>query len=584
MGDTAPDVVIRGGVVVDGTGAPARTADVAIVDGWITEVGRVRHRGRREIGADGALVTPGWVDVHTHYDGQATWDTQLAPSSWHGVTTAVMGNCGVGFAPVHDHDHQRLIELMEGVEDIPGAALHEGLAWGWNDFAGYLDAVDALPHDIDVAAQLPHGALRLFVMGERGADRETASADEIAQMASIAESAIRAGALGFTTSRTLNHRTSRGQPTPTLTAAREELVAIAAGVGRAGAGVLQLVSDFVDVEEEFGNVWAMAEASGRPVSFSLVQNPFAPNAYRDLLERMASAASAGLTIRGQVATRAVGLLLGLQGTLNPVMANPVYCEIASLDLGERVAIMADPVFKARLLEADTGQRDTSKLGGGVVRLFDKMFVLGDPPDYEPDPDQNVAALARRQGRDALEFVYDTLLQDEGRRFLYLPALNFASGNLDAVREMLLDDRTIPGLGDGGAHVGTICDGSFPTTLLTHWCRDRAGERLEVPFVVKAQCHDTARAVGLRDRGVVAPGFKADLNVIDFDGLRCGPPEMHFDLPAGGRRLLQRADGYLHTIVAGREVYRNGVPTGETPGRLVRGAQTGLRHRSVGSPT
>jgi N-acyl-D-aspartate/D-glutamate deacylase len=286
----------------------------------------------------------------------------------------------------------------------------------------------------------------------------------------------------------------------------------------------------------------MAEASGRPVSFSLVQNPFAPNAYRDLLERMASAASAGLTIRGQVATRAVGLLLGLQGTLNPVMANPVYREIASLDLGERVAIMAEPMFKARLLKADTGQRDTSKLGGGVVRLFDKMFVLGDPPDYEPDPDQNVAALARRQGRDALEFVYDTLLQDEGRRFLYLPALNFASGNLDAVREMLLDDRTIPGLGDGGAHVGTICDGSFPTTLLTHWCRDRAGERLDVPFVVKAQCHDTARAVGLRDRGVVAPGFKADLNVIDFNGLRCGPPEMHFDLPAGGRRLLQRADG------------------------------------------
>lgn len=572
MGDIVPDVVIRGGKVVDGTGSPERTADVAIVGDRIVEVGRVEQRGRREIHADGALVAPGWVDVHTHYDGQATWDTQLAPSSLHGVTTVVMGNCGVGFAPVHDHDHQRLIELMEGVEDIPGAALNEGLQWGWNDFAGYLDAVASVPHDIDVAAQLPHGALRLFVMGERGANREAATTDEIEQMASIAEEAIRVGALGFTTSRTLNHRTSRGEPTPTLTAARDELVGIARGVGRAHSGVLQLVSDFRDIDEEFGNLRAMAEASGRPASFSLIQNPFDPDSFRDLLERMAQAEEDGLTIRGQVATRAIGLLLGLQCTLNPLMANPVYGEIAVLELRERVAVMRDPRFKARLLDADAGQRDTSKLGGGVIRLFENMFLLADPPDYEPARDQNLVSLARRANRDPLEFVYDALLEDEGRSFLYLPALNFAAGNLDAVREMLLDERTIPGLGDGGAHVGTICDGSFPTTLLTHWCRDRDGERLTAPFVVKAQCHDTAIAVGLADRGVVAPGYKADLNVIDFDGLRLASPEMHFDLPAGGRRLLQRADGYLHTIVSGREVYENGTPTGESPGQLVRGAQ------------
>ena len=366
--------MIRDGTVVDGTGAGERRADVAIVGDRIVAVGDVDLTGRREIAADGALVTPGWVDVHTHYDGQATWDQRLAPSSVHGVTTVVMGNCGVGFAPVHDSDHQRLIELMEGVEDIPGAALHEGLAWGWNSFGEYLDALDAIPHDIDLAAQLPHGALRLFVMGDRGAAGESATPDEIEQMGLLAGEAIRAGALGFTTSRTLNHRTSRGDPTPTLRASRDELVGIAIGVGREGTGVLQLVSDFIDVEDEFATLRAMVVASPRD-----------PGGYRRMLDLLDEAHADGLEIRGQVATRAVGLLLGLQATLNPLMANPVYREIADLPLGERVSAMRDEGFRARVFAADAGQRDRSKLGGGVVRAFENMFVLGDPPNYEPDP-------------------------------------------------------------------------------------------------------------------------------------------------------------------------------------------------------
>ena len=568
-----PDLVIRGGIIVDGNGGPEREADVAIVGDTIVTVGRVEQTGRREIDADGSLVTPGWVDVHTHYDGQATWDQQLAPSSVQGVTTVVMGNCGVGFAPVHARDHQRLIELMEGVEDIPGAALHEGLAWNWSTFGEYLDAVDSIPHDIDVAAQVPHGALRLFVMGARGADGDKATPQEIEEMAELAKEAIEAGALGFTTSRTLNHRTSRGDPTPTLKAAREELVGIARGVGRAGTGVLQLVSDFIDVSDEFGNLRAMVEASSRPASFTLVQSPRDPDGYRGMLNLLDEAHADGLEIRGQVATRGVGLLLGLQGTLNPFMANPVYLEVADLDVPARVAVMGDPVFKERLLAADEGQRDKSKVGGGIVRMFENMFVLGDPPDYEPDPNTNVAAQAARAGREPLEYVYDLVLQDDGRLFLYIPALNYVNGRLDAVREMLLHPRTIPGLSDGGAHVGTISDGSFPTTLLTHWCRDRDGEQLTVPFVVQAQCRDTAWALGLRDRGVLAPGYKADINVIDFERLSVSSPEMHFDLPAGGRRLLQRADGYLHTIVSGIPIYESGESTGEFPGRLVRGARS-----------
>lgn len=557
--------------MLDGTGSPARTADVAVDGDRVVAVGDIGARGRQEIAADGALVLPGFVDIHAHYDGQATWDHHLAPSSWQGVTTVVMGNCGVGFAPVRPADHDRLIELMEGVEDIPGAALHEGLSWEWQSFGEYLDAVDGIPHDIDVGAQVPHGALRLHVMGERGANRDAATADEIEQMAALAAEGVAAGALGFSTSRTMNHRTSRGEPTPTLTASADELVGIARGLTGLGRGVLQVVSDHVNTDEEFATFRRMVAESGRPLSFSLVQSPFEPDSFRSVLRRVDDARADGLAITAQVGTRAVGLLFGLQCTLHPYLSNPVFAEIAALSVPEQARIMADEGFKARVLEAETGDR-VRKLGGGLINRFEAMYELTDPPDYEPDASQHIAARAARAGRSVEEFVYDLLVGDEGRTLLYMPALNFAGGTLDAVGEMLAHPHTVPGLGDGGAHVGTICDGSFPTTLLTLWGRDRSRGQLGLPYLVRQQCQDTARTVGLEDRGVLAPGYRADLNVVDFDNLRARRPEVRYDLPAGGRRLLQRADGYLHTVVAGVETYHHGEPTGALPGRLVRGPQ------------
>jgi N-acyl-D-aspartate/D-glutamate deacylase len=570
------DVVIRGGTVVDGTGAAPRTGDVAIAGDRVVAVGDVDGTGTREIDADGALVTPGWVDIHTHYDGQATWDPHLAPSSWHGVTTVVFGNCGVGFAPVRPSDQDRLVRLMEGVEDIPGTALHEGLPWDWQSFPEYLDSLERRPHDIDLAAQLPHGALRVHVMGDRGADREPATPDDIARMAEIARVAVEAGAIGFTTSRTLNHRTSTGEPTPTLTAAADELAGIAQGLASAnngkGLGVLQVVSDFIDVDQEFANLRRMAEESGRPLSISVAQSPVAPESHHKILGHIATANADGLEVRAQVAPRAVGLLLGLTCTLNPFMINPVYREIRDLPLDDRVAALRDPAFRQRLFDAHTGERDRSKLGGVLISMFDRMYTLGDPPNYEPDPSTSVAARAERAGREAHELALDTMLEDDGLAFLYLPFLNYADGNLDAVREMLLHPNAVPGLSDGGAHVGTICDGSFPTFLLTHWARDRAEGRIPIEAIVQRQCRDTARTVGMLDRGVLAPGYKADVNVIDFERLAVRPPEMRWDLPAGGRRLLQRAEGYRHTFVSGSEIQADGEPTGALPGALVRGAQ------------
>ncbi|HSL59827.1 MAG TPA: amidohydrolase family protein [Acidimicrobiales bacterium] len=565
------DLVVRAGTVVDGTGAPRRTADVAIRDGAVVEVGRVTGRGAREIDADGALVTPGFVDVHAHYDGQATWSSWLDPSSDHGVTTVVMGNCGVGFAPVRDADRDRLIELMEGVEDIPGAALHEGLSWQWRSFAEYLDAVDRLPHDIDVAAQVPHGALRLHAMGERGAAREPATAADIAAMAAEAAAAVEAGALGFTTSRTLNHRTSRGEPTPTLTAGRDELVGIARALGDLGAGVLQVVSDFADPHEEFATLRAMVEASGRPLSISIAQSPVAPERWRELLALVTAANDDGLPVLGQVAVRPVGLLLGLDCTLHPFLTNPVFREIEHLDAAGRARAMADPGFRIRVLEA-AGDPDRARLGGRLIGRFDLMFELDDPPDYEPDPATSLAARAAQERRDPAELVYDLLARDDGRTLLYVPFLNYADGNLDAVGEMLTHPHTIPGLADGGAHVGTICDGSFPTTLLSWWGRDRPRGRIELEELVRRHCRETARAVGLLDRGVLTPGHRADLNVIELERLGVRRPETVHDLPAGGRRLVQRAEGYLHTLVAGEETRADGERTGALPGRLVRGAQ------------
>ena len=566
------DLVIRGGTLIDGTGAEARTADVAVDGGRITEVGRVTGSGARELEADGLLVTPGIVDIHCHYDGQATWDERLQPSSWHGVTTVVMSNCGVGFAPVRTSDQDRLIELMEGVEDIPGAALHEGLSWEWKTFGEYLDAVDRIPHDIDVGSQLPHGALRLHVMGERGAAREAATPEDIEQMAAIAAEAMEAGALGFTTSRTMNHRSSKGELTPSLTADASELVGIALAMGKAGKGVLQVVSDFIDIDHEFGLFRRMSEESGRPISMSLAQAPQAPDRFREILRRIEQANAEGVVMRAQVAARGIGLLFGLQCTLNPFMVNPVYKEIAQLPLAERVAIMRDPSFKARLLSEETDEKLKARLGGSMIKRFERMFELGDPPNYEPDPSEGIQARADRLGVTAQELAYDVMLGDDGKAMLYSPFANYVDGSLDAVGEMLAHPFTVPGLSDGGAHVGTICDGSFPTTLLRMWGRDRDHGRLPLELLVHRHCQGTAQTVGLLDRGVVAPGYRADLNLIDFERLQERRPEMHYDLPAGGKRLLQRADGYVATIVKGEVTYENGQPTGALPGRLVRGAQ------------
>ena len=572
------DLIITGGTLIDGTGADERLADVAVRGGIIAEVGEpgsIVGPATRTIDASGRLVLPGVVDIHAHYDGQATWDSYLQPSSWHGVTTAVMGNCGVGFAPVHDHTHDKLIELMEGVEDIPGAALHEGLAWNWNSFGEFLDAVDGRPHDIDIAAQVPHGALRLHVMGERGANHEDATPDDIAAMADLARQGIEAGALGFSTSRTRNHKTSTGAYTPTLTAAPDELIGIAEGVGAAGTGVLQVVSDFIDVDAEFATLRAMVERSGRPMSISVARNPQLPDAFRGWLDHITAANADGLTMTGQVAPRAVGLILGLECTLNPFLTNPVYQEIADLPHANKVALLREPQFRDRIL-AEAGERAKAKLGGNLIARFDLLFEMHDEPDYEPTLDDSIAAHAARAGLSPEEYALDAMVgndgRNDGRGLLYLPFLNYVDGNLDGVHEMLSHPHTVPGLGDGGAHVGTICDGSFPTTLLAYWGRDRARGTLPLPYLVQQHCRDTARTVGLFDRGVLEPGYRADINIVDFDRLRLHKPEIVADLPAGGKRLLQRAEGWAHTFVAGVETYVDGESTGALPGKLVRGAQ------------
>ncbi len=565
------DLVIRGGEVIDGTGAPSRTASVAIDGGLITAVGHVVGSAAQEIDATGMLVTPGFVDIHAHYDGQATWSGRLDPSSWHGVTTLVAGNCGVGFAPVRPADHDTLIELMEGVEDIPGVALQEGLAWDWQSFPEFLDVLGRGSFDADLGVQVPHGPLRLHVMGQRGADREPATADDIARMAALAAEAVEAGAIGFTTSRTLNHRTSKGQPVPSLLAEADELVGIAKAIGATDRGVLQVVSDFADPDAEFALCRQMVEESGRPLSFSLVQ-AFG-DGYRHLLDLLAQANADGLPMIAQVAPRPVGLLLGFECTLQPFMRNPVYGEIAGLSLEERVAALREPAFRARLLAASDRSRSSSPTPGAhLITALERMYPLGDPPDYEPDPSTSVAARAARSGEDPFALALDALLADDGHGFLYLPLLNYGDGNLDAAGEMLAHPNTVVGLADGGAHVGTICDASFPTTLLTHWGRDRAHGRMDLPFLVHRQTQATARAVGFLDRGVLAPGMRADVNVIDHARLSARRPTIRHDLPAGGRRLVQGADGYVATVVAGQVTYEGGVASTALPGRLVRGPQ------------
>ena len=566
------DLVIRNGQVADGRGGPVVEADVAVKDGRIAAVGRIDGRGAEEIDARGKLVTPGFVDIHTHYDGQATWDSRLNPSSWHGVTTVVMGNCGVGFAPVRKQDHNRLIELMEGVEDIPGAALHEGLKWNWESFGEYLDAVEKTPHDIDVAAQLPHGALRVYVMGERGANLEPATDEDIAEMRRLAAEAMRAGALGFSTSRTLNHKTVKGDPTPSLRATEAELHGIAMGLKDAGSGVIELISDWPDLTQEFAMVRRLVEASGRPLTLSLAQGHSSANGWRKILGLIEKSSDEGLPIKAQVAPRPIGVLLGLQGTINPFMAHAAFQEIKDQPLAQKVAVLRDPAFRARILEESAAREKSHPLARGIM-TFERMFPLGDPPNYEPPKETSIAAMAARSNRTPAEIAYDLILENDGKAFLFAPFANYADYNLDHCGEMIAHKDCVMGLGDGGAHVGIISDASFATYLFTHWGRDRPTGRFDLGFLVKRHTADTAHAVGLLDRGVIAPGMKADLNIIDMDTLEVAAPTMAYDLPAGGKRLLQGARGYDATIVSGQVVYRKGEPTGALPGKLVRGPQS-----------
>ncbi|MCH7789370.1 MAG: amidohydrolase family protein [Acidobacteria bacterium] len=583
MGITEFDLIIRDGTVIDGSGSPPRKADVAITDGVIAGVGTaeggegtVDGDARTEIDATGLLVTPGFVDIHTHYDGQATWSNRMTPSSWHGVTTVVMGNCGVGFAPCRPEDHHRLIELMEGVEDIPGVVLDEGLSWNWESFGEYLDALDDTARDVDVVAQLPHGALRLYVMGERAARLEPATESDIAEMADLARAAIDAGAIGFSSSRTLNHRTSTGDPTPTLKASADELAGIAEALRDAGTGVLQFVTDFTDAATEMAMLEDLSRRSGRPLSVSLAQSG-PGDSWKHLLDWIERANDAGVALRGQVAGRPVGLMLGFDLTLNPFMSCSSFRALTSLETVDKLAALGTEATRNSIL-AESADADPSLLDD-----FTRIFVLGDPPDYEQPADQTVAARAEQTGVPAAEYAYDAMVQDSGEAMLYLPFLNYADGSLEPSLAMMRSPHTVLGLGDGGAHLGTICDASFTTHMLTHWTRDRTrGDTIPVETAVAWHTRDTAAAVGLADRGILAPGYKADLNVIDYDGLAILPPQTARDLPAGGRRLIQRANGYRYTIVSGQVTYRDGVATDALPGRLVRGVQP--EPATAGGPT
>jgi N-acyl-D-aspartate/D-glutamate deacylase len=571
--DLSPDLVIRGGNIADGHGGDLFEADVAIKDGRITEVGKVSAKGKDEIDATGKLVAPGFVDVHTHYDGQVTWSQDITPSSQNGVTTAIMGNCGVGFAPCRPDDHLRLIQLMEGVEDIPEPVLSAGIPWAWESFPDYMDWLSKRNFDIDVGAQLPHASLRVYVMGERGARRDPATRDDNEVMARLAREAVRAGALGFSTSRTLNHRTSTGDFTPTLKAGEDELTAIADAMRGVGRSVLQFVLDPSTLDEDLPMMLRVAENTRCPITFTITQNDKAPRRWRQTLDTINEAAARGLTITAQIAARPVGLLLGLELSRNPFQTHPSYRDIAKLPLAERVGRLRQPEMRAAILSETATATDDPLF---FRPNYDKMYLLGDPPDYEQPPENTLGAQARRQGRRPEELAYDAMLTDDGRGMLYVPFVNYADGNLDATREMLSDPRSVPGLSDGGAHCGIICDASFPTYLLTHWTRDRSrGEKLSIPFVVAAQSRKTALSVGLYDRGLIAPGYKADVNVIDYDRLHLHPPKVHYDLPVGGRRLLQQVDGYDATIVSGVVTQRGGTATGAHPGQLIRGTQGNL---------
>lgn len=565
------DLVIRNGTVVDGLGSQPFAADVAVKDGVIVEIGTVAGTGAREIDADGLLVTPGFVDLHTHYDGQAIWSDRLTPSSAHGVTTAVMGNCGVGFAPCRPDDHEVLVDVMAGVEDIPGVVMVDGLPWTWETFPEFLDALDARRRDIDVAAFLPHSPLRVYVMGRRGADLEAATAEDLALMRKLAAEAVEVGALGFATSRFTIHKTESGRPIPSYDAGQAEIEAIARGIADSGGGLIQFVPDLVagDYQPVLQTVFDVAADVGLPVTFTLAIGNAGPPFFLDALTMVEKANADGGDITAQIYPRPIGLVLGLELSGNPFVLYPSYQEIAHLPLAERVAEMRKPEVRQRILSDSPGEGHPLMF---AAQLWNWMFPMGDPPNYEPDPADNIAARARARGVSPLEEAYDRVLDDDGHAMLLVTLANFRDNSLDTVAELIRREDVVLGLGDGGAHYGMICDASFPTYMLTHWVRDRASGRLSIAEAVRELTSVPARVAGLQDRGRIAKGYKADLNVIDADGLRLHRPTVVHDLPAGGRRLDQTADGYVATIVAGEVIAENGVPTAARPGKLVRGRQ------------
>lgn len=565
------DLVIRNAKIVDGTGAPAFHGDLAIDGDKVSAVGEVTGRGRREIDAAGRVLAPGWVDIHTHYDGQATWDPYLAPSTWHGCTTVVMGNCGVGFAPVRPSDRDLLVRLMEGVEDIPGIALHEGLKWNWESFPDFLNALEAMPHAIDFGVQLAHAPLRVYVMGERGARNEPATPEDIAGMAKLVSEALEAGALGFSTSRFLGHRSSDGDLVPGTSAGEDEIAGILQAMGESGRGFFQFVAGAGIPQREFyQTALKYSKAYKIPMSLNLQQVNEAPEAYRKTLDMLERDNADGAQMYGLVHGRTTGILMCLEGSFMPFIDRQAYQALAGLPHAEKVARLREPqVRKAILSEPSTVEP------GFFATMLDDLrdcYELGDPPEYEPGVERSFGYIAAQTGRSVEEVAYDALLERDGRGLIYYPQMNYTERNLDATLEMMEHPLCRLGLADGGAHCGFICDVSLPTYLLTHWVRDRTrGRRVSLEWAVKVQTSDTAKLFGLLDRGVLKPGYKADLNLIDLEGLTLRAPEMVYDLPAGGRRFIQRADGYDLTICSGVVAFERGEPTGEMPGRLIRGA-------------
>jgi N-acyl-D-aspartate/D-glutamate deacylase len=563
------DLIIRNGTIYDGKGGKPYLADLAISGKTIAKIGDIEESGSEEIDAKGKIVTPGFVDIHTHYDGQVTWDPYLRPSTYHGVTTVVMGNCGVGFSPCKPEKRDWLIGLMEGVEDIPGTALHEGINWEWETFPEYLDTLEKKPLAIDVGTQIPHGAVRAFVMGERGITQERASEEEIMEMGKIVKEAIEAGAFGFSTSRTEKHRDSSGSLTPSITAHKDELVKISKAVGELNKGVLQGISDFYDFQSEFDIFKEMSSASGRPISITVEQQDARPEWWLQLLDGIKEAQDNGIKMYGQVPPRATGILMGLTASLNPFTLYPSFLEISDLSLDQKVKLMKDPDFKKKILSEEPVSIGNPLLDE-IITSFNKMFRLGEPANYEPDPESSVLSESKRLNLTPQEIAYDMLLEKEGRALIYHPLFNYEFGNLDHVETMLKHPYTIAGLGDAGAHCGAISDASFPTTLIQHWGRDRnRGQKFSLEALIKMQTYDTSQLLGIKDRGVLVEGLKADINVIDFDNLTIHEPEIVNDLPAGGRRLVQKASGYSYTIVSGEVAFKDGEATGKLNGQLIR---------------